>query len=76
MSEDSHNSENHSGKVTVGISYEDFGGVPIVTPQCERNPDKWEKHVKGEQMGIGCWMRIGVEEVVAIVQCQQDCNHK
>lgn len=30
MSEDSDDGEDHAGEVTVGVSYEDAGGIPIV----------------------------------------------
>ena len=36
-------------------------------PEGEGDADEGEEEVETEEMGVGCWMRVGGEEVEAVV---------
>lgn len=42
---DTYDGEDHAGEVAVGVPYEDFGWVPVVAEESERDADEGEEHV-------------------------------
>lgn len=42
-------------------------------PEGERDADEGEEEVETEEMRVGCWMRVGGEEVEAVVQ-NEECG--
>ena len=74
MAENADNCENHAREVAVGIANKDLGGVPVVAEQSARDADPGEEEVEREEMRVGGGVRVGREEVEAIVEDEEQGN--
>lgn len=74
MAENADNCENHAREVAVSIADKDLGGVPVVAEQGARDADPGEEEVEREEMRVGGGVRVGREEVEAIVEDEEQGN--
>lgn len=73
MAQDAHDGKDHAGKVAVGIAHEDGGWVAVVKVQCQRNGEEGKEEVDAEEVGVGCWVRVGWDqEVQGVIDDEQD----
>jgi len=47
---DADDCEDHAGEVAICVSHENFGGVPVVPPEGERDTDEGQEEVETEKM--------------------------
>ncbi len=71
MAEDANDGEYHACKIAVRVSYEDLGGVAVVGIEGERDAYEGEEEVEAEEVGVCGWVRVGCEEVKAVVEHQK-----
>jgi hypothetical protein len=72
VAEDANDSKDHAGEVTVCITDEDAGWEPVVAEEGGGDTDPGKEEVEGEEVGVGGWMRVGGEEVEAVIEGEEE----
>ena len=68
VAEDADDSKHHTGEVTVCITDKDAGREPVVAEEGGGNADPGKEEVEREEVGVGGRVRVGCEEVEAVVE--------
>lgn len=74
MTEDTNHDKYHASKITVCVTNEDAGGIPIMYQQREAHSEKGQEEIEGEEVGVRSRVRIGGEQVEGIVEGEEQGN--
>lgn len=72
VAEDADDGEDHSGEIAVCVADEDLCRIPVVVEQRAGDADPGEQEVEREEMRVGGRVRVGREEIEAIVEGNED----